>query len=476
MGIKVYNTLTGKLEELKPLSQNNTIRIYVCGPTVYDHMHIGHARTYIAFDIIVRYLKYRGYNVKYVMNITNIDDKIIRRAKELGMNPLELATLYEKYFIEDCRRLRLLKPDIMPRVTEHISDIIEVIEKLIEKGFAYVVDGDVYFDVTKFPDYGKLSKQSLDAIKAGARVEVNERKRHPADFALWKKAKEGEPSWDSPWGKGRPGWHIECSVMSIKYLGEQFEIHGGGTDLIFPHHENEIAQSEAYTGKKPFVRYWLHTGMLRIKGEKMSKSLGNIITVREFLKQFTPDTLRLLVALSHYRKPIDFSYEIAEQVKNSLIRFWSFIIRLRKAIERAPITKMPLDDEILKSIEKMKREFINSMDNDFHTPEAIAAIFNFINKLKRYIVAKEIKVSKSVLEKALSNILELWGVLGFETRMPEERVSKSMLKIIELLIEVRNELRKQKNWELADRIREKLKEVNIYLEDTPEGTYWYILP
>ncbi len=475
MSIKVFNTLSGKLEELKPL-KDKLIRVYVCGPTVYDYMHIGHARTYISFDIIIRYLQYRGYKVIYVMNITNIDDKIIRRAKEKNMDPIELANLYEKYFFEDFEKLRLLKPHITPRVTDHIEDIIKVVNKLIEKGYAYVVDGNVYFDVTKFPDYGKLSKQSLDQIKAGARVEIDLRKKHPADFALWKKSKEDEPGWDSPWGRGRPGWHIECSVMSIKYLGEQFEIHGGGTDLIFPHHENEIAQSEAYTGKKPFVKYWLHTGMLRIKGEKMSKSLGNIIPVRDFLKKYTPDVLRLIVALTHYRKPIDFSYDIAEQAKSSLVRFWSFIRRLTLRIEKATNEGSKYDNEVLSKLEEMKSKFIEAMDNDFHTPDALATIFSFIGWLSGLLNRKDVILSKTTLKKVLDTILELWGVLGFDTRLPEERLDKSTVKLINLLIEIRDKLRKQRQWSLADYIREKLREMGVYVEDTPYGTYWFTIP
>ncbi|RLE59538.1 MAG: cysteine--tRNA ligase, partial [Thermoprotei archaeon] len=317
--LKISDTLSEKKREFKPI-EDGIVKIYVCGPTVYDLTHVGHARTYIAFDIIVRYLKYKGYRVKYVVNITDVEDKIIKKARELGISPFEVARMYEEDFFRVVEELNLLRADVYPRVTEHIKDIISVVGRLIDLGYAYVIDGDVYFRVRKFKDYGKLSKQKFEYMLAGARIEVDKRKEDPRDFALWKASKKDEPSWPSPWGPGRPGWHIECTVMALKHLGEQIDIHGGGADLIFPHHENEIAQSEAYTGKRPFSRFWLHTGLLTIGREKMSKSLYNIVPVVEFLKKHSADVLRFMVAQAHYRSQIDFSYEKIEELERALSR------------------------------------------------------------------------------------------------------------------------------------------------------------
>jgi len=470
--LKVYNTLSKKLEEFKPL-EDNLVKIYVCGPTVYDYTHIGHARTYISFDVIVRYLKYKGYNVKYVVNITDIDDKIIRRARELGISPQELARKFEKEFFEDMEALGLLKADYYPRVTDHIEDIIKVVEKLIEKGYAYVVNGNVYYDVTKFPDYGKLSGQTLDQIKAGARIEPDLNKKHPADFALWKKAKEGEPYWNSPWGPGRPGWHIECTVMSMKYLGEQIDIHGGGTDLIFPHHENEIAQSEAYSGKKPFVKYWLHTGYLMIKGEKMSKSLGNIIPVKDFLSKYEPDVLRLLVLSAHYRSPINFTWEKAEQAKSSLERIKRTIERLRRIMtyEKLHIENLSLDEkEVYERVCELRRKFEEAMDEDFNTPKALAEIFEFISYINRKI--NENKVPGPLARYVHDVLMELLNVFGLLQKFEITGVSAEVKPFIELLVKIRDKARKRKDWETADYIRDELRKLGVILEDTPKGTIW----
>jgi len=470
--LKVYNTLTKRIEEFEPL-EDRLVKIYVCGPTVYDYTHVGHARTYIAFDVIVRYLRYKGYKVKYVVNITDIDDKIIRRARELNISPKELARKFEEEFFEDMKALGLIKADYYPRVTEHISDIIKVVRRLVEKGYAYVAGGSVYFDVTKFPDYGKLSGQTLEQIKAGARIEPDPNKRHPADFALWKKAKEGEPYWDSPWGPGRPGWHIECTVMSMKYLGEQIDIHGGGTDLIFPHHENEIAQSEAYSGKKPFVKYWLHAGYLMIKGEKMSKSLGNIIPVKDFLAKYEPDVLKLLVLSAHYRSPIDFSWEKAEQAKNSLERIKRAVERLRKVMtyERLHSENLsPKEKEIYERVNLLRQKFEEAMDDDFNTPKALAEIFEFISYINK-------KLDEDLVEGALARyahdtLMELLNVLGLLQKFREAGVSGDVEPLIELLIKVRDDARKRKDWKTADYIREELRKLGVVLEDTPKGTIW----
>ncbi|RLE80093.1 MAG: cysteine--tRNA ligase [Thermoprotei archaeon] len=475
--LKITDTLRGTKEEFKPL-KDDTVTIYICGPTVYDYTHIGHARTYIAFDVIVRYLKYKGYKVKYVVNITDVEDKIIRKAKELGTTPEKVARTFEKDFFEVSRILNLLPADYYPRVTEHIEDIIKVVQTLIEKGYAYSVDGDVYFDVTKFKDYGKLSKQKLEALMAGARIEVDERKRNPADFALWKRAKEGEPAWKSPWGYGRPGWHIECTVMSIRYLGEQIDIHGGGADLIFPHHENEIAQSEAYTGKKPFVRYWLHTGLLQVKGEKMSKSLGNIISVREFVSKYPPDVLRFIVVSSHYRSPIEFSFEKAEQAKESVGRIHCLLEKLRlmtRTVKSIDIDERSLDGEsrfLYEKVNNVVRKFEECMDNDFHTPSALAKIFELVSFLENILYRPKIPVSPEVLRYAYDVLRKLLkDVLGFRL---EEKIEDSMAGLIDVLLEVREKLRLKKDWETADYIRDKLRDMGIVVEDTQEGPIWKV--
>ncbi len=475
--MKVYNTLTKRKEEFRPL-KDNEIRMYVCGPTVYDYPHIGHARTYVAFDIIRRYLLYRGYKVKFVMNITNVDDKIIKRANELGKDPLELADEFEKIFFEDIERLNIERADVHPRVTDHIKDIINLVEKLIERGYAYVSDGDVYFEVSKFKDYGKLSKQSLEEIKAGARVEVNPKKRNPADFALWKKAKPNEPYWHSPWGKGRPGWHIECSAMSMKYLGESFDIHGGAQDLIFPHHENEIAQSEAATGKQ-FVRYWIHTGLLTVNGEKMSKSLGNFITIRDFLKKYDANVLRVFFLQTHYRSPIDFSWKKIEESKAIFERIRSFYQTL---ILKAELKR---EDAYIKNLaEELKKKFEDSMDNDFATPEALASLLDTITKFYKYLAESDAG-SFSDLKDVVEKIIEIFGL-----RIEEPRIDKAKLEnileefgkeargcvaeLIDEILRLRNELRAKKDFKKADCIRSKLNEAGIIIDDIGKRSVWRV--
>ena len=467
--IKIFNTLTERKEEFKPL-EDKTVRMYVCGPTVYDHAHIGHARSAVVFDVIRRWLEYKGYKVIYVRNYTDVDDKIIKRSKEEGIPWYEVAEKYIKSYEEDMRALNVKEPTYKPRVTEHIREIIEMIDGLIDKGYAYEADGDVYFSVEKFPEYGKLSKRKIDELIAGARIEPGEKKRNPLDFALWKKSKEGEPGWESPWGIGRPGWHIECSAMSMKYLGETMDIHGGGLDLIFPHHENEIAQSEAYTGKT-FVRYWIHNGFVMVNKEKMSKSLGNFFTIKDILKEFSPDVLRLFLISTHYRSPIDFSFERLKEAERSLSRLLNFI-ESRKIIEELP-TLEEKGEEL--SIESFRLEFESAMDDDFNTAKALGVLFELVksvNLLKdRAIKENKIAVSeKRALLEAIDFVENILKFLGFKLEREKEKGMED--ELIKLLIDVRSELRKRKAFDLADLIRDRLKELGIILEDLPSGTIY----
>jgi len=457
------------MEVFKPIC-DNVVGIYVCGPTVYDYSHIGHARTYIAFDVIVRYLKYKGFEVKYVVNITNIDDKIINRAKELEEDPLKLADKFEEAFFDDVKALGIEQADVYPRVTDHIPEIIKMVQTLIEKGFAYIVNGDVYFDVRKVPDYGRLSHQSLEDVKAGARVDVGKKKRFPVDFALWKSSKPAEPSWDSPWGKGRPGWHIECSVMSMKYLGPQFDIHGGAQDLIFPHHENEVLQSEATSGKKPFVKYWLHAGFLNVGGKKMSKSLGNIIPIGELLEKYNAEELRLFVLSAHYRSPIDFTYENLNQARKNLEKLYNLIHTINTSIRKQKKEKMVgEEEEFYEKLKKLRQKFIEAMDNDFNTPLALKHLFAILRKTNTYFRSKS-DVSKELLNRVLELFSELGNILGIlkAVREAPEELPEELAK----LIDEREEARKRKDWETADRIRLHLRQLGIILEDTPEGVRW----
>ena len=471
MAIRIYNTLTRQKEEFKPLREGE-VRMYVCGPTVYDYPHLGHARTYIAFDVVRRYFEHRGYTVLMVMNFTDIDDKIIKRANETGEDPKKLAEKFLRIFLEDMGALKVKPADIYPRVTEHMDDIINFIKKLQEKGYAYEGSDGVYFEVRKFKDYGKLSKIKLEDLVKGARVEPGEGKKNPEDFALWKKAKPGEPKWESPWGEGRPGWHIECSTMSSKYLGESFDIHGGGNDLIFPHHENEIAQSEACFGHE-WVRYWMHTGFLMVNGEKMSKSLGNFVTVRELLKRYNPEVIRLFVLQRHYRSPLDYSEEGIEHAKNNLERLYNTLENIRVAMKKAEISfrwEKP-EFEAYEAIRDARKKFYEAMDDDFNTAEALKAVFEASNAINRYLT--EVKTPKeSILRKAwefFKTVSEVFGI--FEDYFREEKAGNEEA-LIELLVEVRSQLRKERRFDLADKIRDELRSLGIQLEDTPEGTVW----
>ncbi len=467
--VKIFNTLTNKKEEFIPL-EDKKVKMYVCGPTVYDHAHIGHARSAIVFDVIRRWLEFKGYDVIYVRNYTDIDDKIINRANEEGIPWNEVAEKYIKSYEEDMKALNIKEPTYKPKVTEHIREIIEVVEGLIKKGHAYQSDGDVYFSVSSFPEYGKLSKRNVKELLAGARIEPGERKRDPLDFALWKKSKAGEPGWNSPWGYGRPGWHIECSVMSMKYLGETMDIHGGGLDLIFPHHENEIAQSESYTGKT-FARYWIHNGFVMVNKEKMSKSLGNFFTVKDILKEFKPDVLRLFLLLTHYRSPIDFSFEKLKDAQRGLQRILNFIgsIEIVKELPEREGEGESLD------VDAYRREFEISMDDDFNTAKAIGILFELLKKANsiKDRAIKENKISKAeklqVIE-AIETVENLLRTLGFKLELELETGIED--ELIKLLIDVRSELRKRRAFDLADIIRDRLNRMGIALEDLPSGTVY----
>jgi cysteinyl-tRNA synthetase len=457
--IRIYSTLTRKKEDFQTI-EPNAVRMYVCGVTVYNDAHIGHAMSALVFDIIRRYLEYRGYKVKHVMNYTDVDDKIINRANQLKEDPFKLAQRYIDDYAQNLKDLNILPATVNPRATQTMDGIQSMVKGLIEKGFAYAAsNGDVYFRVTKDKDYGKLSGRKLDDMQAGARIEVEEAKEHPMDFALWKAAKPGEPSWDSPWGKGRPGWHIECSAMNLAELGEQIDIHGGGNDLIFPHHENEIAQSESFTGKQ-FARYWIHNGMLQLGGEKMSKSLGNIVSIKEFLSKRDADVMRMLVLNGSYRAPLIFNDETLDAADKSLDRLKS---GLRSALPNAK----GLSGGSNGFSDEIKQSFVNAMDDDFNTPLALAALFELtkiINSMRdNGANDDELKPGQAILR-------ELTGVLGLQLK--EKQGSGDADKFIDLLVEIRSEVRKQKLWALSDQIRDKLKSLGVTIEDSKDGTSW----
>ena len=459
--MKMYNTLTRKKEEFIPMVPGE-IKMYVCGPTVYNYFHIGNARPFVVFDTARRFFEYIGYRVTFVQNFTDIDDKIIAKAKEEGISPTEVSEKYIEEYFKDAQALGVNKADVHPKVTENVAEIIDYVDALVEKGFAYEASGDVYYDTSKFEEYGKLSKQSIEDLEAGARIEVNEIKKHPMDFALWKSQKPGEQGWDSPWGKGRPGWHIECSVMSTKYLGETIDIHAGGQDLIFPHHENEIAQSEACSGKI-FARYWLHNGYITINNEKMSKSKGNFFTVRDILKEFSGEVIRFFLLSAQYRNPINFSRELMEQSKNGLDRLINVKINLEHFLENNKNESMiPEEQMSLESLLKFKEKFIEAMEDDLNTADALAAIFELVKEVNLKMNGH---TSKEFVAKSLDLLTELTGVLGLLTTS----VEKDLDADIEKLVEERQKARKERNFALADQIRDELKEKGIVLEDTPQG-------
>ena len=463
--MKVYNTLTRKKEELVPITPGE-IKIYACGPTVYNYIHIGNARPLCIFDILRRYLEYRGYNVKFVQNFTDIDDKIIRRANEEHVDFSEISERYIKEFWTDADGLNVRHATINPKATENIDAIIQIISTLIEKGYAYEAQGDVYFSTEKFKDYGKLSHQPLEDLEAGARIMVGEVKREPMDFAVWKAAKPGEPAWDSPWGKGRPGWHIECSAMNWRYLGDTIDIHCGGQDLIFPHHENEIAQSECFTGK-PFAHYWMHNGYINVDNVKMSKSLGNFFTVRDVAEKYGYEPIRYLLISAQYRSPINYSTDIIEQCIAALNRLYTCRDSLDFELKNASDAEHDGDKTIIDGFDKYREQFISAMDDDLNTADAIASIFELVRDINTNVVGKT--PSKALVEGAIAMFDELTGVLG----LVYNRKTETLDSDVEALIETRTNARKEKNWAEADRIRDQLKEMGIVLEDTAQGVKWH---
>ena len=463
--MKVYNTLTRKKEELVPITPGE-IKMSACGPTVYNYIHIGNARPLCIFDILRRYLEYRGYNVKFVQNFTDIDDKIIRRANEEHVDFSEISERYIKEFWTDADGLNVRHATINPKATENIDAIIQIISTLIEKGYAYEAQGDVYFSTEKFKDYGKLSHQPLEDLEAGARIMVGEVKREPMDFAVWKAAKPGEPAWDSPWGKGRPGWHIECSAMNWRYLGDTIDIHCGGQDLIFPHHENEIAQSECFTGK-PFAHYWMHNGYINVDNVKMSKSLGNFFTVRDVAEKYGYEPIRYLLISAQYRSPINYSTDIIEQCIAALNRLYTCRDSLDFELKNAVDAEHDGDKAIIDGFDKYREQFISAMDDDLNTADAIASIFELVRDINTNVVGKT--PSKALVEGAIAMFDELTGVLG----LVYNRKTETLDSDVEALIEARTNARKEKNWAEADRIRDQLKEMGIVLEDTAQGVKWH---
>lgn len=483
MALRVYNTLARAKQEFVPRSPGR-VDIYQCGITPYDYTHMGHARQYVFWDTVRRYLRSRGWRVLCVQNVTDVDDKIIARAAERGLQPEEVSEEYHRDFLEVMDLLGVERPDVMPKVTDHIPDIIGLIEGLIDKGHAYQADGDVFFSVESFPGYGRLSGRSVDEMLAGARVEVDPRKRSAMDFALWKSAKPGEPAWDSPWGPGRPGWHIECSALALKYLGNGFDLHGGGDELIFPHHENEIAQSEAYTGEGPFARYFVHHAMLNVGDIKMSKSLGNFFAVRDVLDRFDPGTIRYFFASSHYRSPANYGLEELEASGRAYQRLRSTLDAARRTLaeaEDAASEAAPRDgeaDALARTADEARAKFIGGMDDDFNTAVGLAALHDLARAINDFLhsrhsgTGEEREAGYEGLRRAVDAMEELGGILGLFREKGHGCDAGLQERLIELLVGVREDLRSRKEWAAADRIREGLRDVGIVLEDTPTGTLW----
>ena len=461
----LYNTMSRKKEELLP-QQGKQVNIYACGPTVYNFIHIGNARPICAFDVLRRYLTWRGYTVKYVQNFTDVDDKIIKRANEEGSSAAQVAEKYIAEYKTDAHGLNVMDADVHPQVTTCMQDIIDFVKALVDSGHAYEADGDVYFRTASFPEYGKLSKNSMEDLQAGARIGVDERKESALDFAVWKAAKPGEPYWDSPWGKGRPGWHIECSAMSRKYLGDTLDIHCGGQDLIFPHHENEIAQSESVTGK-PLANLWMHNGYINVDNVKMSKSLGNFFTVRDVAEKYGYEPIRYLLISAQYRSPINYSTDIIEQCIAALNRLYTCRDSLDFELKNAVDAEHDGDKAIIDGFNKYREQFIAAMDDDLNTADAIASIFELVRDINTNVVGKT--PSKALVEGAIAMFDELTGVLG----LVYNRKTETLDSDVEALIEARTNARKEKNWAEADRIRDQLKEMGIVLEDTAQGVKWH---
>lgn len=508
MSIRIYNTLSKKKEEFK--TSSNEVKMYVCGPTTYYFIHLGNARPLVVFDTIRRYLMYKGYRVTYVQNFTDIDDKIIKRAAEEGIEPLELSKRYIDEYFRDAQALGVMPADVHPKASEHISEMIEMVDALLKKGAAYEAGGDVFFAIRQFSEYGKLSGRSLEEMMAGARIDVDPRKQDPLDFVLWKAAKPGEPAWDSPWGKGRPGWHLECSVMSIKYLGFGFDIHGGGSDLIFPHHENEIAQAESCVGKAPFARYWIHNGFVTVNEEKMSKSLGNFFIVRDLLQEWPPEVVRFFLLSTHYRSPLDFSLDSMKEAKKSYARLRNTLDLLGGVLDekvescafRGQLSSEA--DAFRNRILDLVMEYEEAMDDDFNTAMALAALFKMGREINSYINRENSQLDDGdlhVLRLVRNIFVKLLGVLGLnpgegrklndecgiklreiiaslESISPDflpEQLPSTPEELLKVLLDVREEARRQKNYRLADMVRENLRGIGIILEDTPRGVRWRLI-
>ena len=468
--IKIYNTMSAKLEEFKPV-EDGKVSMYVCGPTVYNYIHIGNARPIIFFDTVRRYFEYKGYDVKYVSNFTDVDDKIIKKANEENVSIDEIVKRYINGFIEDTGKLNL-REVIRPKATENIGEMIKMIKELESKGYAYAVEGDVYFEVEKYEEYAALSHHKIEDLKSGARIDIDERKKSPLDFALWKSAKEGEPFWNSPWGKGRPGWHIECSAMSKKYLGDSFDIHGGGQDLIFPHHENEIAQSKCSHGGE-YGRYWMHNGYLNIRGEKMSKSSGNFFTLRDILKDYDGNMIRFFMLSSHYRKPIDFSDEELEMAKTAIERIENTILRAEEVLKETPTDVTENLQEISEFLETSKKKFEDGMDDDFNTAIAIGTVFEMVKEINRFIdLTQKSKEGLQVLRNSVEFIKQIViDVLGIKLNL-EMKVEGLSNELVELILDLRMNAKKDKNFALADDIRNRLSNLGIEIKDGKDKTAW----
>ena len=482
--MKLYNTMTNKIEEFKTIEENK-VKMYVCGPTVYNYIHLGNARPIVVFDTLARYFEHKGMEVEFVQNFTDVDDKIINKSMEEGTSASEVSEKYIKYFFEDISKLNILESVKRPKVTENMAEIIEIIQKLIDNGFAYEKDGDVYFEVKKYKDYGKLSNQKIEELELGARIDVSEIKKNPVDFALWKKKKDGEPFWESPWGQGRPGWHIECSAMAKKYLGDTFDIHGGGQDLVFPHHENEIAQSKcAYHGN--FANYWLHNGFIQINGDKMSKSLGNFFLLREILEKFSGNVVRLFILSTHYRKPINFSFENMEDTKKALQNIVKSMNKFENIVEKYKNEKIEnvKNSEFSQKIDEFDKKFEDAMDEDMNTPQALATIFDQIRETNKFISTNEKEFStiyfeiKKSYESLKQKIENVFGIAIETENAVKEGDGESMeltKKLIELLIKLRSEARSEKNFKLSDEIRDELKKLGVEIKDNKDGSTDYNL-
>lgn len=462
--MKVYNTLTRKKEEFIPITQGE-VKMYVCGPTVYNFFHIGNGRTFIVFDTIRRYFEYRGYKVKFVQNFTDVDDKLIKKANEENITLRQIGDKYISEYYKDADGLNIKRATVNPRATEYIDEIIKFVEELIQKGFAYEVDGDVYFSTKNFTTYGKLSGQNLDDLQAGARISVDERKKDSMDFAIWKAKKEGEPGWKCPWGEGRPGWHIECSCMAKNILGDTIDIHAGGSDLVFPHHENEIAQSEALTGKT-FANYWMHSAFVNINNEKMSKSLNNFFTAREILERYDADVIRFLMLSGHYRVQLNFSEDLLESAKASVERLYNAVSNLENLLEESCVEEInDKEEKYIASLDVYRKRYIDKMDDDFNTADAISVLFDLVKDINTNI---SIDSSKKAIQGALDIIRELGDPLGILQKSTKGSIEEE----IEKLIEDRQQARKNRDFALADKIRDDLKDRGIVLEDTPQGVRW----